>query len=159
MGELVVLPARHSGLEGPGVFISQIADSNGQLNGVVAAVAFIQTTAALNYSVQDISSMLATNYTSVFVTAQASAAVIQLARSLAMEWSPLQGGRLRRHPCHIEAPMVLELFKTDPRMKKKWIAENMMGRLATTGEFKGAALFLMSSASSFTTGKSYEFEF
>ncbi|KAM0665732.1 hypothetical protein ACQRIU_005993 [Beauveria bassiana] len=44
--------------------ISQIADENGQLNGVVAAAAFIQTTPALDYSVDDISSMLATNYTS-----------------------------------------------------------------------------------------------
>ncbi|KAM3477504.1 hypothetical protein MY5147_002685 [Beauveria neobassiana] len=176
--------------------ISQIADENGQLNGVVAAAAFIQTTPALDYSVDDISSMLATNYTSVFVTAQASAkammkhktrgasicmvasmsglvankgmrspvynsskaAVIQLARSLAMEWSPLRedgSGGIRVNclsPGHIETPMVLELFEKDPGMKKKWIAENMMGRLATTGEFKGAALFLMSSASSFMTG-------
>ncbi|KAM3541932.1 hypothetical protein ARSEF1564_005175 [Beauveria bassiana] len=156
--------------------ISQIADENGQLNGVVAAAAFIQTTPALDYSVDDISSMLATNYTSVFVTAQAmsglvankgmrspvynssKAAVIQLARSLAMEWSPLRedgSGGIRVNclsPGHIETPMVLELFEKDPGMKKKWIAENMMGRLATTGEFKGAALFLMSSASSFMTG-------
>ncbi|KAM0665731.1 hypothetical protein ACQRIU_005992 [Beauveria bassiana] len=86
------------------------------------------------------------------------AAVIQLARSLAMEWSPLRedgSGGIRVNclsPGHIETPMVLELFAKDPGMKKKWIAENMMGRLATTGELKGAALFLMSSASSFMTG-------
>ncbi|KAM3500571.1 hypothetical protein MY10362_006294 [Beauveria mimosiformis] len=75
-----------------------------------------------------------------------------------MEWSPLRedgSGGIRVNclsPGHIETPMVLELFEKDPGMKKKWIAENMMGRLATTGEFKGAALFLMSSASNFMTG-------
>lgn len=177
--------------------IEQIADKNGQLNGVVAAAAFLQTTAALDYAAHDVSAMLATNYTAVFVTAQAAArammkhktrgsicmvasmsglvankgmlspvynsskaALIQLARNLAMEWSPVRRdgtGGIRVNclsPGHIETPMVLELFEKDPEMEKTWTRENMMGRLATTGEFKGAALFLISSASSFMTGKS-----
>ncbi|KAJ6789473.1 hypothetical protein PWT90_00274 [Aphanocladium album] len=175
--------------------IEDIADENGQLNGVIAAAAFIETTPAIDYDVDDISRMLATNYTSVFMTAQASAkammkhktkgsicmiasmsglvankgmlspvynsskaALIQLARNLAMEWSPIKddgSGGIRVNclsPGHIETPMVLELFEKDPSMKKKWTTENMMGRLATTAEFKGAALFLISSASSFMTG-------
>ncbi|OAA43064.1 oxidoreductase [Cordyceps fumosorosea ARSEF 2679] len=160
--------------------IEQIADKNGRLNGVVAAAAFLQTTAALDYAAHDVSAMLATNYTAVFVTAQAAArammkhktrgsicmvasmsglaALIQLARNLAMEWSPVRRdgtGGIRVNclsPGHIETPMVLELFEKDPEMEKTWTRENMMGRLATTGEFKGAALFLISSASSFMTG-------
>lgn len=175
--------------------IESIADENGQLNGVVAAAAFLQTTPALDYDVEDVSRMLATNYTSVFMTAQASArammkhrtrgsicliasmsglvankgmlspvynsskaALIQLARNLAMEWSPVKEdgtGGIRVNclsPGHIETPMVLELFEEEPGLKQKWTRENMMGRLASTGEFKGAALFLISKASSFMTG-------
>ncbi|KAI0539025.1 short-chain dehydrogenase [Xylaria digitata] len=73
------------------------------------------------------------------------AAVIQLARCLAMEWSPIRKdgtGGIRVNcisPGHILTPMVLKNFE-----------ENMMGRLAETTEFKGAALFLLSNASSFS---------
>ena len=175
--------------------IEKIADDNGQLDGVVAAAGIVQQTPALDYEVQDISSMMATNYTAVFMTAQASAkamfkykckgsicliasmsgfvankgmyspvynsskaALIQLARNLAMEWSPPREdgtGNLRVNcisPGHIETPMVQQLFEEKPGMREKWTKENMMGRLATTSEFKGAALFLISKASSFMTG-------
>lgn len=177
--------------------IEEIAATNGALHGVVAAAAFLQTTPALDYSVEDMTQMLATNYTSVFVTVQAAAramlsrktrgsicmvasmsglvankgmlspvynsskaALIQLARNLAMEWSPPRddgSGGIRVNclsPGHIETPMVLKLFEEDEGMRRKWTRENMMGRLATTAEFKGAALFLLSSASSFMTGMS-----
>lgn len=85
------------------------------------------------------------------------AAVIQLARSLAMEWSPTQkdgSGGIRVNcisPGHILTPMVRKNFEEVPGLKEKWERENMMGRLADTDEFKGAALFLMSTASSFMT--------
>jgi len=175
--------------------IQRVADENKQLNGVVAAAGIVQTTPALEYTAEEITNMLATNYTGVFMTAQASAramikykccgsicliasmsgliankgmlspvynsskaAVIQLARNLAMEWSPIKedgSGGIRVNclsPGHIETPMVLELFEKDPDLKKTWTKENMLGRLATTSEFKGAALFLVSEASSFMTG-------
>lgn len=86
------------------------------------------------------------------------AAVIQLARNLAMEWSPIQKdgtGGIRVNcisPGHIMTPMVQKNFQEVPGLQKKWESENMMGRLATTTEFKGAALFLLSNASSFMTG-------
>lgn len=86
------------------------------------------------------------------------AAVIQLARNLAMEWTPVQddgSGGIRVNcisPGHIMTPMIEEKVKEDPELKKKWCRENMMGRLATTSEFKGAALFLLSNASSYMTG-------
>ena len=86
------------------------------------------------------------------------AAVIQLARSLAMEWSPLKEdgtGGIRVNclsPGHIITPMVLKNFEEVPGLKEEWARANMMGRLATTSEFKGAGLFLLSKASSFMTG-------
>lgn len=86
------------------------------------------------------------------------AAVIQLARNLAMEWSPIQKdgtGGIRVNcisPGHIMTPMVQKNFQEIPGLRSKWESENMMGRLATTTEFKGAALFLLSNASSFMTG-------
>ncbi|KAI0914306.1 short-chain dehydrogenase [Ustulina deusta] len=86
------------------------------------------------------------------------AAVIQLARNLAMEWSPIRKdgtGGIRVNcisPGHILTPMVLKNFEEVPGLREKWEAENMMGRLAETTEFKGAALFLLSNASSFMTG-------
>lgn len=87
------------------------------------------------------------------------AGVIQLARNLAMEWSPVGkdggGGGIRVNcisPGHILTPMVRKNLEDDPGLKEKWEAENMMGRLAETSEFKGAVLFLLSSASSFMTG-------
>lgn len=86
-------------------------------------------------------------------------AVIQLARNLAMEWSPIDRhigkGGIRVNcisPGHIVTPMVLENFKEVPGLRKMWEGENMMGRLAETSEFKGAVLFLMSRASCFMTG-------
>lgn len=87
------------------------------------------------------------------------AAVLQLARNLAMEWGPRQedgrGGGIRVNcisPGHILTPMVEENLKEDPELEALWCRENMLGRLSTTAEFKGAALFLMSNASSFMTG-------
>ncbi|KAK3397550.1 hypothetical protein B0T20DRAFT_355434 [Sordaria brevicollis] len=86
------------------------------------------------------------------------AAVIQLARNLAMEWSRKQEdgtGGVRVNcisPGHILTPMVRKNFDEVPGLKEKWEAENMMGRLAETREFRGAVQFLASDASSFMTG-------
>ncbi|SPJ78208.1 related to D-arabinitol 2-dehydrogenase [Fusarium torulosum] len=86
------------------------------------------------------------------------AAVIQLARNLAMEWSPIQKdgtGGIRINcisPGHIMTPMVQSNFEEVPGLREEWEREIMMGRLAETQEFKGAALFLLSNASSYMTG-------
>ncbi|PON20366.1 hypothetical protein TGAM01_v210745 [Trichoderma gamsii] len=86
------------------------------------------------------------------------AALIQLARNLAMEWSGTttdHGGGIRVNclsPGHIITPMVLKNFEEVPGLRETWSQANMMGRLAETSEFKGAALFLMSNASTFMTG-------
>ncbi|KAK2012055.1 short-chain dehydrogenase [Colletotrichum eremochloae] len=86
------------------------------------------------------------------------AAVIQLARNLAMEWSPVtkEGtGGVRVNcisPGHIITPMVEKNFEEVPGLKEEWESLNMLGRLAEPREFKGAALYLMSNASTFMTG-------
>ncbi|KAB5585507.1 short-chain dehydrogenase [Coniochaeta sp. 2T2.1] len=86
------------------------------------------------------------------------AAVVQLARNLAMEWSKVKEdgtGGIRINcisPGHIVTPMVLKNFEEVPGLKEKWEAENMMGRLSSPDEFKGAAIYLLSNASSFMTG-------
>ncbi|KAH6668474.1 hypothetical protein B0J14DRAFT_488386 [Halenospora varia] len=88
------------------------------------------------------------------------AAVIQLGRSLAMEWGKIDGegrGGIRVNclcPGHIVTPMVKETLREVPESKEIWEAENMLGRLAKPEEFRGAALFLLSDASSFMTGSS-----
>ncbi|KAB8203599.1 mannitol dehydrogenase MDH-like classical c SDR [Aspergillus parasiticus SU-1] len=80
------------------------------------------------------------------------AAVIQLARSLAMEWGR-HGIRVNSLcPGHIITPMVEQVFQQNPASRAVWEAENMLGRLAYPEEFRGAALFALSDASSFMTG-------
>ncbi|KAI4858567.1 NAD(P)-binding protein [Hypoxylon rubiginosum] len=175
--------------------ITEIADDNGRLDGVVAAAGIQQVTPAVEYEPEDTARMLAVNFTGVLMTATASArqmmkyrcrgsicliasmsgsvankgllspvynsskaALIQLARNLSMEWSPIQRdgtGGIRVNcisPGHILTPMVRKNFEEVPGLRAKWEGENMMGRLAETTEFKGAALFLLSNASSFMTG-------
>lgn len=50
--------------------------------------------------------------------------------------------------------MVKRNFEEVPGLREKWERENMMGRLSTPEEFKGAGLFLLSKASSFMVRKS-----
>jgi NAD(P)-dependent dehydrogenase (short-subunit alcohol dehydrogenase family) len=86
------------------------------------------------------------------------AAVIQSARSLGMEWGKMDKegrGGIRVNcicPGHIVTPMVRETLRKTPESKAIWEAENMLGRLAKPEEFRGAAMFLLSDASSFMTG-------
>ncbi|KAF9882942.1 hypothetical protein FE257_004877 [Aspergillus nanangensis] len=82
------------------------------------------------------------------------AAVMQLGRSLAMEWGR-HGIRVNNLcPGHIVTPMVEQVFQQNPAARAVWEAENMLGRLAYPEEFRGAALFALSDASSFMTGSS-----
>jgi NAD(P)-dependent dehydrogenase (short-subunit alcohol dehydrogenase family) len=80
------------------------------------------------------------------------AAVIQLSRSLAMEWGR-HGIRVNNLcPGHVITPMVHKVFHQNPAARATWEAENMLGRLALPEEFRGTALFCLSDASSFMTG-------
>jgi NAD(P)-dependent dehydrogenase (short-subunit alcohol dehydrogenase family) len=80
------------------------------------------------------------------------AAVIQLGRCLAMEWG--RHGIRVNSLClgHIMTPMVQMVFDKTPDVRTTWEAENMLGRLARPEEFRGAALFALSDASTFMTG-------
>jgi NAD(P)-dependent dehydrogenase (short-subunit alcohol dehydrogenase family) len=85
------------------------------------------------------------------------AAVMQLTRSLAMEWGKPKSGGIRVNclcPGHVVTAMVEQVFKESPESKEVWESENMLGRLARPEEFRGAALFLLSDASTFMTGSS-----
>lgn len=102
------------------------------------------------------------------------AAVVQLGRSLAMEWGRIVQGRAIRVnvlcPGNILTPvsafkarrktvlltnalkMVAKNFEDEPYLKTLWESENMMGRISLPQEYRGAALFMLTDASSFMTG-------
>ena len=80
------------------------------------------------------------------------AAVIQLARNLASEWGP-HGIRVNTiSPGYIVTAMVENLFKQYPERRRDWPTQNMLGKLSRPDEYRGAAVFLVSQASSFMTG-------
>lgn len=80
------------------------------------------------------------------------AAVVQLGRNLAAEWGPL-GIRVNTlSPGYIVTDMVEALFEKFPERRTEWPKHNMLGRLSTPHEYRGAAVFLLSDASSFMTG-------
>lgn len=86
------------------------------------------------------------------------AAVVQLARSLAMEWgrkNPDGSGGIRVNslsPGHIVTPMVEENFKRGEASREEWEKNSILGRLSTPDEYKAAGLFMLSRASSYMTG-------
>ncbi|KAF7170702.1 hypothetical protein CNMCM5623_003268 [Aspergillus felis] len=80
------------------------------------------------------------------------AAVIQLGRNLAMEWGQY-GIRVNTiSPGYIVTKMVEDLFIQFPERRDEWPKHNMLGRLSSPNEYRGAAVFLLSEASSFMTG-------
>ncbi|CAJ2500582.1 Uu.00g034350.m01.CDS01 [Anthostomella pinea] len=80
------------------------------------------------------------------------AAVIQLARNLAMEWG-VKGIRVNTiSPGYIVTDMVQKLFVEYPERETEWPKHNMLGKLSRPEDYRGAAVFLLSDASSFMTG-------
>ncbi|SCV51341.1 related to D-arabinitol 2-dehydrogenase [Fusarium fujikuroi] len=80
------------------------------------------------------------------------AAVVQLALNLAMGWGE-HGIRVNTlSPGYILTQMLQNLFNDYPDRRERWPKENMLGRLSTPEEYRGAAVFLLSDASSFMTG-------
>jgi NAD(P)-dependent dehydrogenase (short-subunit alcohol dehydrogenase family) len=108
--------------------------------------------------VSSVSGLMANKSMCAPVYNSSKAAVIQLARSLAMEWGQLEktGKKSIRVNClcpgHVLTAMVEDIFARDPEAKEVWESESMLGRLGRPDEFRGAALFLLSNASSFMTG-------
>lgn len=80
------------------------------------------------------------------------AAVVQLARNLASEWGQY-GIRVNTiSPGYIVTAMTAALFEKYPERRESWANDNMLGRLSRPEEYRGAAVFLLSDASSFMTG-------
>ncbi|KAA8902687.1 hypothetical protein FN846DRAFT_74901 [Sphaerosporella brunnea] len=80
------------------------------------------------------------------------AAVKQLAKNLASEWGQY-GIRVNSlSPGYIVTAMVEDLLVQHPEREATWASHNMLGRLSAPREFRGAAVFLLSQASSFMTG-------
>ena len=86
------------------------------------------------------------------------AAVIQLGRK-SRDGVGKEGfkGQTAFCPGHILTPMVQKNFEDDPSLKGIWEKENTLGRLSTPEEYRGAALFLLSDASSFMTGTCFSY--
>lgn len=80
------------------------------------------------------------------------AAVIQLGRNLAAEWGQYNIRVNTISPGYIVTQMVEKLFVEYPERRDQWPKENMLGRLSRPEEYRGAAVFLLSDASSFMTG-------
>nr|POE86926.1 d-arabinitol 2-dehydrogenase [ribulose-forming] [Quercus suber] len=169
--------------------IKSISDSQGRLDGLIAAAGIQQETPALEYSAKDANTMFEVNITGVFMTAQAvakemirwgrggsiamiasmsgtvanrglicsaynasKAGVIQLGRNLASEWGQ-HGIRVNTiSPGYIVTAMVEALFEQYPERRRDWPTQNMLGKLSKPEEYRGAAIFLISDASSFMTG-------
>ncbi|GIZ40070.1 hypothetical protein CKM354_000342400 [Cercospora kikuchii] len=169
--------------------VRNISETQGKLDGLIAAAGIQQETPALEYTAKDANTMFEVNITGVFMTAQAAAkemirhgrggsiamiasmsgsvanrglicpaynaskaGVIQLARNLASEWGQ-HGIRVNTiSPGYIVTAMVEALFAQYPERKRDWPTQNMLGKLSLPQEYRGAAVFLISDASSFMTG-------
>lgn len=69
-----------------------------------------------------------------------------------MEWGPY-GIRVNTiSPGYIVTAMVEALFEQYPDRREDWPTQNMLGKLSKPEEYRGAAVFLLSQASSFMTG-------
>jgi NAD(P)-dependent dehydrogenase (short-subunit alcohol dehydrogenase family) len=77
------------------------------------------------------------------------AGVQQLARNLAMEWGQYNIRVNTISPGYIVTAMVEALFVKFPERKVEWPKHNMLNRLSAPSEYRGAAVFLISGASSF----------
>jgi NAD(P)-dependent dehydrogenase (short-subunit alcohol dehydrogenase family) len=75
-----------------------------------------------------------------------------MARSMACEWAPLKVRVNTLSPGYIASPIPRERYEKDPEGLKVIEAQNPMGRISTPEEYRGAAVFMLSDASSFMTG-------
>ena len=69
-----------------------------------------------------------------------------------MEWGPYNIRVNTISPGYIVTPMVTVLLEQNPERAVNWPKDNMLGRLSRPQEYRGAAVFLISDASSYMTG-------
>lgn len=81
-----------------------------------------------------------------------------MARNLASEWGEYNIRVNTISPGYILTDMVEELFKRFPERRVEWPKQNMLGRVSNPEEYRGAAVFLISDASSFMTGSDLRME-
>lgn len=79
------------------------------------------------------------------------AALVQMARTLAMEWAPsIRVNTLS--PGYIKTILTERLMADRPGVSERWEGDNPLGRMSLPYEYKGPAIFLASDASSFCNG-------
>lgn len=79
--------------------------------------------------------------------------VIQLTRSLAVEWAE-HGIRVNAiSPGHIATEIVRRQWESEPELKEFFLSRTPLGRLGTPEDLVGAAVFLASAASAMVTGQ------
>jgi NAD(P)-dependent dehydrogenase (short-subunit alcohol dehydrogenase family) len=79
------------------------------------------------------------------------AGIVQLTKSLAVEWAPYNIRVNVICPGYIMTPL---LKKADPEILKKWIEMSPQKRIPDASELKGITVFLASPAASYFTGSS-----
>jgi NAD(P)-dependent dehydrogenase (short-subunit alcohol dehydrogenase family) len=77
--------------------------------------------------------------------------VVQLTRTLGVEWAP-QGVRVNAiAPCSVNTPLVQRVLDTEPEYRQRVLDKIPLGRIAGPAEMVGAVLFLASDASAMVT--------
>ncbi len=77
--------------------------------------------------------------------------VVQLTRTLGVEWAPL-GVRVNAiAPCSVNTPLVQRVLETEPEYRHRVLDKIPSGRIAEPADIVGAALFLASDASAMVT--------
>jgi NAD(P)-dependent dehydrogenase (short-subunit alcohol dehydrogenase family) len=80
-------------------------------------------------------------------------AVVQMTRSLAVEWGPRQIRVNAVAPGHVATELVMKQWEKEPELKEFFLSRTPLARLAQPDDVANAVLFLASDASSSITGQ------
>lgn len=79
--------------------------------------------------------------------------VIQMTRTLAVEWAPHNVRVNAISPGHVATPLVRRQWETEPELKDHFESRTPLGRLAEPSDMVGAAVYLAGPASAMVTGQ------
>ena len=79
--------------------------------------------------------------------------VVQMTRTLAVEWAPHNVRVNAISPGHVGTQLVRRLWETEPELKDHFETGTPLGRLAEPSDMVGAVVFLASPASAMVTGQ------